>query len=181
MDDISISKSWVIVCVGWLLLIGCGSIEPAATLVPTLALPVASMPPSPASTEVPATPTSFATDFPSWRTATLQDGQSYDFRQEITGLPTEGDMYYSAFSAKQGTACFWANNPDQVGGRDLGAWRLTALPQRPLPRERLSKQCLPIVRGHVYVYGIQDDERLAVFRVADTTPDAVTLDYILRQ
>ena len=180
MDEVSISKSWVIVCLGWLLLIGC-SMEPAATLVPTLALPAASIAPSPDATEAPATPTPFATNFPSWRSVTLQGGQSYDFRQETTGLPSEGDLYYSAFSSKEGTACFWANNADQVGGRDLGSWSLTALTQRPLPRERLSKQCLPVLRGHVYVFGIQGDERLVVFRVAETASDAVTLDYILRE
>ena len=172
---------WLPLWTVWLALVGCQAPQPTLTLVPTLALPT----PSPTPTSVPTvarpTFTPFATNFPTWRTATLQAGQSYDFRQETVGLPTEGDLYYSAFNPLQGSACFWANNAGQVGGRDLGSWPLTALTERPLPRERFSDRCIPVIRGHVYVYGMRGDERLAVFRVVDTGPSSVTFDYILRK
>lgn len=93
---------------------------------------------------------------------------------------TGGDLYYSAFSSAQGTACFWADNVDQEGGRDLGSWSLTELTERPLPRDRYSGLCIPVLQGHLYVYGMRGDERLAVFRVVDTGPDSVTFEYILR-
>ncbi len=174
---------WLMGCLAlwacWLAPTGCGVARP--TLAPTLALPTASTTPSSIPTVARPTPTPFATNFPAWRTATLQDGQSFDFRQETIGMPTEGDLYYSATKPLQGTACFWANNVQQVGGRDLGSWPLTALTERPLPRDRYSRQCLAVVRGHVYVYGMRGDERLAVFRVVDTGPTWVAFDYILRQ
>jgi hypothetical protein len=173
--------AWLVFWAGWLALTGCGTSAPAPTLIPTLILPTPSITPSPPPAVARPTPTPFATNFPTWRTATLQDRESFDFRQETSGLPTEGDLYYSAFSSRQGSACLWANNVEQVGGRDLGSWPLTALTERPLPRDRYSGQCIPVIRGHVYVYGIRGDERLAVFRVADTGPTSVTIQYILRK
>jgi hypothetical protein len=122
-----------------------------------------------------------APGFPTWRSITIRDGESFDFRQETTGFPTQGDLYYAGFDSLQGTACFWANNADQVGGRDVGSWPLTALTERPLPRERFSKQCLSVTRGHVYVYGLKGDERLAVLRVSETGLDWVTFEYVLRK
>lgn len=165
----------------WLLLAGCVVTQPIPTIIPTLSLPTPSTTPFPIPTVVRPSPTFMATNFPTWRTVTLQAGQSFDFRQETTGIPTAGDLYYSPFNSRQGTACFWANNAAQVGGRDLGAWPLTALAARPLPRDRYSGQCMPVIRGHVYVYGIRGDERLVIFRVVDTGIDTVTLDYILRR
>jgi hypothetical protein len=167
--------------VDWLMLAGCGAAESTPTLVPTLVLPTPSVTASLAPAAARPTPTLFATGFPTWRKVTLSDHESFDFRQETTGVITEGDLYYSAFSAQQGTACFWAENEEQVGGRDLGSWPLTALTDRPLPRDRYSRQCIPVIRGHVYVYGLRGDERLAVFRVADTGPDWVAIEYILRE
>jgi hypothetical protein len=131
-------------------------------------------------TVVRPTRTLFATNFPVWRSATLENNQSFDFRQETTGTPIQGDLYFVASDLLQGSACFWANNGTQVGGRDLGSWPLTALTERPLPRDRLSGLCIPVTRGHVYVYGLNGDERLAVFRVAETGESQVTFDYILR-
>jgi hypothetical protein len=172
---------WLALWVGWLTLVGCGANRSSPTLAPTLALPTPSATPSTVPTAARPTPTPFATDFPTWRTATLQDGESFDFRQETTGLPTAGDLYYSASDPARGTACFWADNVEQVGGRDLGSQPLTALTERPLPRDRFSRQCLAVVRGHLYVYGMRGDERLAVLRVSDTGPTWVTFDYILRR
>lgn len=173
--------SWIALCLGWLALAGCRSTQPVSTVAPTLALPTAPPTPTRVPTAAEPTPTAFATNFPIWRTVTLQVGQSFDFRQEKVGLPTEGDLYYSATNPLQGTACFWANNATQIGGRDLGSWPLTALTERPLPRNRLSGRCIAVIQGHVYVYGMRGDERVAVFRVADTGLDSVTLEYILRK
>jgi hypothetical protein len=173
--------SWLLPWIICLASVGCQAAQPTLTLVPSLALPTPSHTLSPVSTITRPTATSFATNFPTWRTVTLQAGQSYDFRQETVGLPTAGDLYYSAFNPLQGSACFWANNAGQMGGRDLGSWPLTALTQRPLPRERFSGRCNPVIRGHVYVYGLRSDERLAVFRVVGTRSDSVTFDYILRK
>ena len=169
-----------ITCVGCVFFVGCSS-QSAPTLMPTLALPTPedTLPPAPAT--VKPTPTPLATNFATWRSVRLEDHQSYDFRQEKMGALTEGDLYFSAFSPRQGTACFWADNVDQVGGRDLGSWPLTALTERPLPRERFSGQCIPVVRGHVYVFGMKNDERLAVFRVSDTGSSWVDIDYVLRK
>ena len=167
--------------VSWMLLAGCVVTQPLPTIVSTLALSTPTPPSSPVPTRVRPSPTPIATNFPAWRTVTLQSGQSFDFRQEKMGIPTAGDLYYSAFNPQQGSACFWANNASQVGGRDLGAWPLTALTERPLPRDRYSGRCIPVIRGHVYVYGIRRDERLAIFRVVDTQLDAVTFDYVLRR
>jgi len=172
---------WLALWVSWLTLVGCGLNQSPPTLAPTLALPTPSAPPPAVPTATRPTPTPFATDFPTWRTATLQDGESFDFRQETPGIPTAGDLYYSAFDPGRGTACFWSDNVEQVGGRDLGSQPLTALTERPLPRDRFSRQCLAVVRGHLYVYGMRGDERLAVFRVSDTGPTWVTFDYILRK
>jgi hypothetical protein len=169
-----------IVCAGCFVFTGCSS-QPTPTLLPTLAMPTAADTPQPAPASVKPTPTPLATNFATWRSVRLQDHQSYDFRQEKMGALTEGDLYYSPFSSRQGTACFWADNVDQVGGRDLGAWPLTALTERPLPRDRFSGQCIPVVRSHVYVFGMRGDERLAVFRVSDTGPDWVDIDYVLRE
>jgi hypothetical protein len=176
-----VRRRLIVFWIGWMTLTACGSAEPTPTLIPTLALPTPSSTPSFTPTAAHPTPTAFATNFPTWRTFKLEDHQSYDFRQETTGAPTEGDLYFSTFSSRQGTACFWADNVDQVGGRDLGSWPLTALTERPLPRDRYSGQCIPVIRGHVYVYGLKDDDRLAVFRVADTGPTWVTIEYIVRQ
>jgi hypothetical protein len=117
---------WLVFWVSWLTLVGCGANRSSPTLAPTLALPTPSATPSAVPTATRPTPTSFATDFPTWRTATLQDGESFDFRQETPGIPTIGDLYYSAFDPARGTACFWADNVEQVGGRDLGSQPLTA-------------------------------------------------------
>jgi hypothetical protein len=172
---------WLLLCiVGWIL-VACQSVSSAPTLIPTVALPTPLTTPSPWPTPSPPAPTPLAPGFPTWRHVTLQGGESFDFRQEKTGGPTEGDLYFSAFNASQGTACFWANNAQQIGGRDLGSVPLTALDQRPLPRERFSGQCVPVISRHLYVYGIQGDERLAVFRVADKGLESVTLEYILRR
>jgi hypothetical protein len=185
MGKLSDRWSWsiglIILWMGGLALAGCGSTQAAPTLIPTIALPTAAPTPSALPALSRPSPTPFATNFPTWRSVTLMDRQSFDFRQETMGAPTEGDLYYSTFDAQQGTACFWANNTAQVGGRDLGAWSLTALTERPLPRERFSGQCVPVIRGHVYVYGIQGDERLAVFRVSDAGLEQVTLEFILRK
>lgn len=168
--------------VAWLALAACSGVRSLPTLVPTLTYaPTPSITPSPIPTAVRPTETPFAPGFPVSRTATLENNQSFDFRQESVGGPTEGDLYYVAFSPRQGSACFWANNGKQVGGRDLGSWPLTALTERPLPRDRYSGQCVPVIRRHVYVYGIIGDERLAVLRVVDTGPTWVTFEYILRQ
>jgi hypothetical protein len=172
---------WLVLVISLAALTGCDATQPAPTLVPTLSLPTPTVTPSPVPTIADPTATAFATGFPTWRTTTIQDHQSYDFRQETAGALTEGDLYYSAFSPRQGTACFWGDNVAQVGGRDLGSWSLTELTEQPLPRDRYSGQCIAVVRGHVYVYGIRGDERLAVFRVVDTGPDWVTLEYILRE
>ena len=172
---------WFAVWVGWLALEGCGATGPAPTLVPTVVLPSPTATPSQTPTPANPTPTAFATNFPTWRSTTIPDFQSYDFRQETTGPLTQGDLYYSAYSARQGTACFWADNEEQVGRRDLGSWSLTELTERPLPRDRLSGQCLPVMQGHIYVFGMNGDKRLAVFRVADKGADSVTIEYILRE
>jgi hypothetical protein len=172
---------WFTVWAGWLALEGCSAAEPPPTLVPTMVLPSPTATPSPIPTVANPTPTAFATNFPTWRTATIPDHQSFDFRQEITGPLTGGDLYYSAFSARQGTACFWADNVEQVGGRDLGSWSLSELTERRLPSDRLSGQCIPAMRGHIYVYGLNGDKRLAVFRVVDKGSDSVTVEYILRE
>jgi hypothetical protein len=169
-----------IFCAACLLFAGCSS-QPAPTLMPTLVLPTPEDTPSPVPVAVKPTPTPLATNFATWRSVRLEDHQSYDFRQEKMGALTEGDLYFSAFSPRQGTACFWADNVDQVGGRDLGSWPLTALTERPLPAERFSGQCIAVVRGHVYVFGMKNDERLAVFRVSDTGPSWVDIDYVLRK
>jgi hypothetical protein len=169
--------------VGALALTGCGAPRPTPTLVPTLTLPpTPALTPSPFPTLTPSTPTPIAPSFPAWRTVTLQSDQSFDFRQEKTGAFTEGDFYFVAFSPTQGTACFWANNAHQVGGRDLGPRPLSALVEYPsLPRDRFSRQCNAVMRGHMYVYGMRGDERLAVFRVADNGLDWVTFDFVLRR
>jgi hypothetical protein len=172
---------WLAVWAGWLALTGCSVVQPVPTLVPTLALATPKTASSPVPTVASPTPTAFATSFATWRTATIQDHQSFDFRQETTGPLTGGDLYYSAFSSRQGTACFWADNMEQTGGRDLGSWSLTELTQRPLPRDRYSGQCIPVIQGHVYVYGMRGDERVAVFRVVDAGADSVTFEYILRK
>ena len=122
--------------VSWLLLTGCVVTQPMPTIISTLSLPTPTPPSSPVPTRIRPSPTPIATNFPAWRRVTLQSGQSFDFRQEKMGIPTAGDLYYSAFNPQQGTACFWANNASQVGGRDLGAWPLSALTERPLPRDR---------------------------------------------
>jgi hypothetical protein len=190
---------WVGLFVCWLLVglatTACSIIQPAPTLIPTLTytptpslvpssvsttvLPVNSPSPTPAAVRPTKTP--FATNFPAWRTATIENHQSFDFRQETVGALTEGDLYYVASSSLQGSACFWANNGKQIGGRDLGSGPLTALTERPLPRDRYSDQCIPVIRGHVYVYEISGDERLAVLRVVDTGPSWVSFEYILRK
>jgi hypothetical protein len=164
-----------------LFLAGCVVTQPLPTIVSTVVVPTPTPTSPPVPTRVRPSPTPIATNFPAWRRVTLQSGQSFDFRQETMGIPTAGDLYYSAFNPRQGTACFWANNASQVGGRDLGAWPLTALTEQPLPRDRYSSRCIPVIRGHVYVYGIRRDERLAIFRVVDTGLDAVTFDYALRR
>jgi hypothetical protein len=168
-------------CIGGWILVACQGVSSTPTLVPTAVLPTRLATSSPSPTPSLPAPTPLAPGFPTWRSVTLQAGESFDFRQEKTGGPTEGDLYFSAFNSRQGTACFWANNTQQVGGRDLGTVPLTALDQRPLPRERFSGQCVPVISRHLYVYGIRGDERLAVFRVADKGLESVTLEYILRR
>ena len=116
-----------------------------------------------------------------WRSRTLENLQSFDFRQETTGTITEGDLYYIASDSYQSSSCFWANNEEQVGGRDLGSWPESSLERDTLPRDRYSGQCIAVIGGHAYVYGLKDDTRLVVLRVVETGPTWVTLEYILRE
>jgi hypothetical protein len=154
----------------------CEETGPEPTLVPTLA--ATAIPSATPSAVVPtARPTS--TLLAVLESVTLENYESYDFRREVVGALTQGDLYFVAASSRQGGACFWANNEPQVGGRDLGSWPLTALADQPLPRDRLSGQCIPVIQGHVYVYGLQGDRRIAVLRVTDTGTDSVTFDYLL--
>lgn len=162
---------------------GSDSSEPTPTLVPTLGtVPTATVlqtpppPPTPAAHASP-TPTIF---IPLWRTVTLSHTQSFDFDQKRIGQITGGDLYYLAQDTQQGGACFWANNTDQIGGRDLGFHQADELETLPLPRDRYSNQCLLITRGHVYVYAMKGDARLAVFRVAANGPNTVTLQYLIK-
>ena len=169
-----------------LLMTGC-SIQPATpTLIPTLThTPVPSATPLPTPTVVLPTlgQAQDQANTPSiaWRTATLENMQSFDFRQETVGPPTQGDLYFVAFSSHQISSCFWANNVQQVGGRDLGSWSMTALREQTLPRDRYSGECMPVIGGHAYVYGLSGDERLVVLRVVSTGSDSVIIEYILRK
>lgn len=171
---------WLALWVGWLALAGCSVIQaPTPTLIPTLThTPIPSATPSPLPSTV-APPTD--TPFVAWRTVTLESLQSFDFRQEKVGAPTEGDLYYVPFDPLEGDACFWANNGKQVGGRDLGSWSQTALLEQALPRDRYSAECLPVIGGRAYVYGLNGDERLAVLHVVSTELTSVTFEYILRK
>ncbi len=161
-----------------LLITGCSSQLPAPTLLPTL-----THTPIPSPTPLPTPTVVIPTDTPSiaWRTATLENLQSFDFRQETVGTPTQGDLYFIAFGSHQSSSCFWANNVQQVGGRDLGSWSQTALREQTLPRDRYSGECMPVIGGHAYVYGLSGDERLVVLRVVSTGSDSVTIEYILRK
>jgi len=173
---------WLALWASCLTMVACGVVQSVPTLVPTLtSAPMPPVTPSSLPTEAVPPPTPFASGFPTWRTAMLEDYQSFDFRNEMVGTVVQGDIYYVASSPLEGSPCFWANNDEQVGGRDLGSWPLTALTERPLPHDRLSGQCIPVIRGHVYVYGLSGDERLAVFRVVDTGLTSVTFDFILRE
>jgi hypothetical protein len=171
---------WLLLGMGWLALAGCDTIQsPTATLIPTLTpmpLPSATSVPLP-TTAIPPTKTPLVV----WHSATLENLQGFDFHQTVVGALTAGDLYYVAQDSLQGGACFWANNGKQVGGRDLGSWPETALAQDPLPRDRYSSECIPIIGGHAYVFGLDGDERLAVLRIVDTGPNWVTFEYILRE
>lgn len=158
-----------------------GGNEPTPTLVATLqtnpTLALTPPPPTAPATDASPTPTIFT---PLWRTVTLSHTQSFDFDQKRLGQISGGDLYYIAHDARQGAACFWANNTGQIGGRDLGSYPADKLETLPLPTDRYSDQCIAIARGHVYVYAMQGDERLAVFRVAASGPNTVTLQYLIR-
>ncbi len=170
----------VAVILGFAWLAGCSFIQPPTpTLVPTLAytpLPSATPFPIPA-TVIPPT----ATPLVVWRSKTLENLQSFDFRQKTTGAITAGDLYYIANDSYQSSACFWANNDDQIGGRDLGSWPQTSLARDPLPRDRYSGECIAVIGGHVYVYGLSGDARLVVLRVVEMGATWVTFEYILRE
>jgi hypothetical protein len=161
-------------------LTGCSLIQaPTPTLVPTLtSTPLPSATPSPIpATVVPPT----ATPSVVWRSKTLETLQSFDFRQDTTGAITDGDLYFIASDSHQSSACFWANNGEQVGGRDLGSWPQTSLARDPLPQDRYSGECIAVIGGHAYVYGLRDDARLVVLRVVETGATWVTFEYILRE
>lgn len=173
---------WLVSWATGLAITACNAGRPVPTAIATLtSRPPASSTPAPAPTRVPPTETPYGANSIIWRTTTLESHQSFDFRQGKIGAVTAGDLYYIAVGPRQGTACFWANNGQQVGGRDLGFWPLLAQPERPLPRDRYSGQCIYVIRGHVYVYGLSEDERLVVLRVVDTGPSWVTFDYILHK
>ncbi len=168
------------IILGAVWLTGCSLIQPPTpTLIPTLTCtPVPSATPTPVpATVIPPT----ATPLVVWRSKTLENLQSFDFRQETTGILTEGDLYYIARDSHQSSSCFWANNGEQVGGRDLGSWPQTALAKDPLPRDRYSGQCIAVIGGHAYVYGLSGDTRLVVLRVVETGLTWVTFEYILRE
>jgi hypothetical protein len=170
----------VIVILGAAWLTGCSFFQtPTPTLVPTLThTPQPSATPTPIpATAIPPTPTPQVF----WRSVTLQSLQSFDFRQETTGAITEGDLYYIASDSHQSSACFWANNEGQVGGRDLGSWPQSSLERDALPHDRYSGLCLAVIGGHAYVYGLQGDARLVVLRVVETGATWVTFEYILRE
>lgn len=109
--------------------------------------------------------------------AVLNDGDSFDFSNNILGAFTGGDLYY--YQGK-----FWANNFNQQGVIDLGSIGAADLSTVSIPTSGYTRFGVDAVENHTYVSKAQqgESESYIAFRVNDVSANqsSVAIQYFYR-